>query len=185
MDEKLDRFRPSLEVLLSVKRQIINAGVDPDSIPMDWLDVAVAAMTRWVTQTPEGMRHIVNCLQFQWKPGLDDHHYEYASPNGEVFDIPPSKIHFFMGAAIAGNPVNPASLTITKREGSNCEGCGITSHCVKDVRNPVTDRIERLCNTCLFMSDNTHIARSGDPLVCRDCTKKDCAHHPSCHRRLA
>jgi hypothetical protein len=184
MEQKLDVFRPSPEVLMAVKRQIMNAGVDPDSIPMEWLDVMIAAMTKWITQTQDGTKYAVNWLQFQWKAGMDDHEYDYVVPGGAVMRIPANKVHFFMGAAISGNAVNPAHLVITKKESFQCEGCGIGAHCVKDAHNPERRNSERLCNTCLYMSDNIHLKRQGDPVICRECSKSDCSHHPSCQRML-
>jgi hypothetical protein len=183
--EKLDRFLPSLETTTSIKRQLINAGIDPDAIPEDWLVAIVAAMTKWQCQTQDGLKFVVNMLGFQWRKGLDDHVYEYDDHNtGVTHRIPPDKIYFFAGAAVAGNPVNPADITVSKPEHLQCEGCGISAHCVKEVWDASRGRSERLCNTCAVMSENPVVKQGGCPKKCDDCTKVCCYHHPKNMKRL-
>lgn len=176
-DGKLDAFIPSAETLAGVRRQLVDAGVDP--INEEWLLVVVSAMTKWQTTTADGMRFFVNSLGFCWKDGEDDKVYRYIDPQTQtVYDINPKDIHFFSGSAVRGVPIDVNSLEVYDRKAEQCEGCGICAHCLKEVRDPISDRLERLCNNCLWQSDNFRIKDQGDPMICEECTVTHCYHHP-------
>ena len=178
-DGKLDRFRPSLETLSGVRRQLVEAGIPPEQIPEDWLYTIVAAMTKWSTTSRDGLAFMVNSLGFNWKTGDDDKVYNYIEPNSQqVHEIPPKDVHFFSGASVKGFPVNPNDIEVSSRNLEQCEGCGVTAHCLIDVRDPVSDRIERLCNNCRLLSDNLSINGTGDPSTCNECTMRSCYHNP-------
>lgn len=182
--EKLDAFFPSAEVTEGVKRQLVNAGIDPNTIPMDWVVAAIAATHKWQQQTQEGLVHTVNLLGFKFKRGLDDHNYDYENPySGEIVRVPAHRVYFFAGASMLGRPVSPDSIIISKRETDQCESCGVSAHCLKTIRDPRTDRQERLCNNCISLHDSLTVNQQGEQRICRDCTKTTCFHHPANNRQ--
>lgn len=176
MDEKLDRFRPSPEVINNIRRQLVNAGIALEAIPHDWLVAIVAAMTKWECQTQSGMEFVVNLLGFQWKQGEDDKDYTYIY-EGKEHSIPSNKITFFSGAAAFGKPINPVNLLTEKKHHKNCESCGIQAHCIKDYRDASKDSFEGLCNACASYSDVAQIQAQTSLRVCQDCTCTSCYHH--------
>lgn len=179
MDEKLDEFLPSLETLSGVRRQLISAGIKAEDINEEWLVTVVAAMSKWMTRTTDGLEFVVASLGFQRRMGDDDKIYRYIEPTTQnVYEIPPNQVRFFAGAALKGFPINPIDLEVSERRTEQCEGCGIVAHCLKEVRDPISDRLERLCNNCLWQSDNWRIKDHGDPMICQECTVLGCHHHP-------
>lgn len=184
-DGKLDAFRPSLETLSGIRRQLVDAGIPTEQIPEDWLIAITAAMTKWISRDRHGMAFVVNALGFRWKTGDDDKIYRYIEPTTQnVYEIDPKQVHFFAGAAVRGVPTDPTNVEITERITEQCDGCGISAHCLTDIRDPVSDRIERLCNNCRTLSDNPRVRDKGDPMVCEECTVRDCYHHPRHMKRL-
>lgn len=183
--EKLDSFIPDADAIAGIKRQLVNAGIEPEAIPIDWLVAIVAGTTKWISQTPDGMSYVVNRLGFQWTQGKDDYVYEYNDyESGNSFVIKPKQIHFFAGAAINGKPVNPRLISSSKNKMEQCDGCGITSHCIKNVRDPAKDRLQSLCNACLYQSDSPRIKEMGNSIICNECTCLDCYHHPKAQTAL-
>lgn len=177
MEEKLDQFMPSMEMVAGVKRQLVAAGIAPEYIPMEWLNAIVAAVNKWHT-TKEGANTLFNQLGFQLIRGKDDKEYEYCDAWGNRYSIPPTQVMFVQGALVHGNPVNPGSIVVTSKVSAQCEGCGITGHCIEEIRNPSTDRIETLCNTCRAMHNNTRISSTASTNKCTSCTVVSCYHHP-------
>lgn len=179
MDSKLDRFFPSPETVAGVKRQLINAGIAPESIPQDWLAAIIAAQTKWQATTVDGSAFVVNSLGFQWTTGRDEFQYDFHDPNSmDIYKLKSDQVHFFAGAAVNGHPVNPTSIVASKRTTLQCEGCGIVSHCVKTVRDPSRDRLETLCNTCICHHEFSKVQDLGERDLCQRCTSTDCYHHP-------
>lgn len=181
---KLDKFLPNPDVVAGVKRQLIEAGVHPDSVPQDWLIATIAAMTKWQCQTAEGAAHVVNSLGFQWSTGKDEFQYDYHHTDGSIHRLKPNQIHFFAGAAINGKPVHPRCIVASKKQTAQCDGCGATTHCVKTVRDPSRDRLETLCNTCLTSHEISKVREHGRGDMCRRCTTVDCYHHPQSEKAL-
>jgi hypothetical protein len=179
MTEKLDGFRPSAEVLAGVRRQLVSAGVDPDTIPEDWLFAIVAAMTKWSFRTPSGLEFSLQWLGAQTKKGLDDFDYEYSdSQTGNSYQINPDRVMYFAGASVNGYPVDPQSIYSSKKEENQCDSCGTRRHCVKDVRDPVKDRLESYCNACLSYHDNPRLSSGCSVHKCETCTDVGCYHNP-------
>lgn len=180
MDEKLDAYRPAPETVAAIKHQLLKAGVQPETIIADeWIAAIIAAQSKWQAQTAEGLVYTAALLGFDSRRGLDDQCYSYIHPEtGEVKEYPSHKVAFYAGASLYGKPVNPHNILISKKLLNQCESCGISAHCLKDIRDPRRDLVEKLCNTCITLSDSPTINQHGEQRICRDCTVKSCAHHP-------
>jgi hypothetical protein len=176
--DKLDAFMPPAEVVEGVKRQMVNAGIDHTSIPVDWLVATIAAMNKW-SRTPDGLKYVINSMGFTWTRGRDDRLYEVYNPqNGEVYPVPSAHVVFFSGVAVRGHPIDQTLLQSFDKINQQCDSCGIRAHCIKEFRDPSKDRLESLCNYCLSMDDLKRVKFGGDPSICEECTVTTCAHHP-------
>lgn len=185
MVEKLDKFAPSPGVIAGVKRQLVNAGVAPESIPHEWLSAIIAAQTKWQCTSMDGMAYVVNTLNFQWTTGKDEFQYDFHDPNSmDVYKLKSGQVHFFAGAAVNGHPVHPNCIVASRRPTSQCDSCGIVSHCTKTVRDPSRDRLETLCNVCICMHEITKVQEQGSKDLCRHCTFTTCHHHPQSKRAV-
>lgn len=176
--ESLDNFIPPPEVLHGTLRQLEEAGLNPDAVPKDWLVTILAAMAKWC-RTPDGLKFLATSLGLRWDRGRDDRLYEYYNPEtGEVHPVPSEIIMFIRGIAIRGNVIDERLLNSFEKNHQRCDGCGMSSHCIKEVRDPRTDRLESLCNYCLSMDEMRRVKEQADPSVCDRCTVTTCAHHP-------
>jgi hypothetical protein len=177
-EEKLDRFLPSKEMYHGIKMQLVKAGIDPTAIPEDWLITILAAVSKWQLCTQDGIAETINNLGFDWTTGKDEVFYEYFSPVGTVEEVNSKDIHFFAGASIRGRPIKPSNIIISKRDEFSCSSCGVKTYCVKEVRNPVIDDIESICNACLTLHENRKMRDKTEGKECSTCTEHKCYHNP-------
>lgn len=177
-NRKLDNFRPDYETLQRIKRIIAESGIPPDTIDTEWVEAAIAATFKWQSKTHEGMKFTVNLLNFQWTRGLDEKKYHFTDNNGVLHAIPSDKVFFFAGASIKTDwgtfMVHPNSITIDKKETTNCDCCGSSVHCVTTVRDPSTDRLDSLCNGCIIRHESMRVRDQGRTDLCYSCSRKTC-----------
>lgn len=180
MHEKLDQFRPTLETAIAVRRQLANAGIDPAFVPEDWLISIVAATRKWIATTQPGAQDAVDLLGFEWSRGDPAYSYEVLSlVGGPDRQVESEDVMLIRGAVVGGEAIMPVRLRISKRESKHCDGCGIISHCIQEIRKPRTDALYSFCNRCLKHHDDPVFRDHSGSDTCAVCTKTSCSHHPS------
>lgn len=206
--EKLDRYFPPRKVLAGVRQQLLTAGVPAESLPEDWLPALLAATFKWMQTTEDGLEFGSRLFHFEFERGLDTRQYElttfekcqswdfcmnpeHCMPVGEVRpvrclrelqpnvkEVKSSDVYFYRGCIVERRPVPLARLEFYEKPKGSCEGCTITSHCLKEVKGAYSGTITNLCNHCVSYSESAQIRSEGDPSVCDACTVLKCVHHP-------
>ena len=161
-----------------MRRQISKAGLDPDSVPTIWVNIVGAAMAKWVSSTSEGFNYISNILEFEFAKGDDSQQYIVDTGDGAL-DLDADDVHTVYGCLVKGRPVAPSRLHSMDILTNECHGCGVVKHCVSDISNPVTSRLEWYCNHCLMYHEHPRVNDFGNSSRCLDCRAVDCSHHPS------
>lgn len=171
-------------MISGVKRQLVEAGIDPDSIPMDWLEAASAATFKWMAETADGGLFGANILELEWFRGEDEKQYRLHDHQQQVIKpVKSEDVYLLRGAIVNGKSVPFSQLSSVNKESENCDCCGIISHCTKIVKDPVTERLERLCNHCMARHEHPKIRDEGDDSLCRNCTMLSCSNNPVKQRR--
>jgi len=169
---------------LGVKRQLVEAGIDPDAIPMDWLEASVAATFKWMSETSEGGLHGANILELEWFRGDDGNQYKIHDHQQQAIrSVKSEDVYFLRGAVIEGRTVPFSQVSSSRKENESCDCCGINSHCTKDIRDPSLDRMERLCNNCMIKHEHPKVRDEGDQSRCENCTVLTCPNNPARERR--
>jgi len=197
MTEKLDQYAPTLERVLGIKRQLLRAGIPEDHIPSDWMPAIIAAMEKWIITTDDGLDYISSLLGFQTRQGDSDKEYTLIDNiNQNHKSVKNTQVVFFDGVIVHGRPVPimnpdlkefipPLELEISESTKNKCDSCGIVSHCLKEVLEPYTEKLECLCNFCLSHHENPKVSDYGGFRVCQECSVHSCHHHPSKERKRA
>ena len=181
--EKLDEFLPCDDVLHGIKRELTRAGVPEEDIPLDWLPAISAAFGKHISTTEEGYNYISDLLNFHWQQGEINKQYTVLNAIGQpIKEVNPGLVYIFTGVLADGKKVAPSLLQITELPLFKCDGCGVRTHCVKDVINWKRDNIESLCNTCLTYSDDPKQKDEAYPGLCEECTDIMCIHNPDLNR---
>lgn len=195
MTEKLDHFDPTLEMILGIKRQLLQAGIPEEEIPYDWLRSMIAATCKWFITTQDGLEHFSRLFCFDLKAADDDKDYLLVDNiNRTTIALENKQVTFFEGVMVDGRPV---AIADTTREGpipalelefsdsskNQCEDCGIVSHCLKEIRVPFTEKLMALCNYCLTYHVHPRVSEQGGTRICQECTVTSCRHHPASTRR--
>jgi hypothetical protein len=191
MTEKLDPYAPTLERVLGIKRQLLRAGIPEEQIPMEWLSAIIAATEKWIVTTDEGLSYISELLDFKTRPGDSDKEYALIDNTTQIHHrLKNTQVTFFEGVMVNGRPVPifdpyaqefipPLELDILESSKNKCDGCGIVSHCLKEILEPFSEKLEHLCNYCLTYHEHPRVNDQGGIRICQDCTVKNCQHHPS------
>lgn len=190
MTEKLDPYAPTKERLRAIKRLLLRAGIPDELIPEDWVSATIAAMEKWILTTDEGMGYIGSLLGFSIRYGDSDKEYTLIdNVNGNHKSLKNTQVLFFEGIVADGHPVPqvnlenknfipPLELDISESAKDKCDCCGIVSHCLKEILNPASDKLECLCNYCISYSEHPRVNAYGGFDVCQECTVRSCCHHP-------
>ena len=183
--EKLDGFLPDGETLYGIKRQLVNAGVREEDIPRDWVSAISAAFAKYISTSQEGYSYISNLLNFHWQQGKINKQYTILNDIGRpIRDINPRSIYIFTGAIADGERIPLSQLLIEDLPLFKCDGCGVRTHCVKEVINWKKDNLESLCNVCLTYSDIPKQRDEATPGLCDECTDIMCTHNPEQTKNL-
>lgn len=186
MTEKLDPFAPSSESLNGTKQQLLKAGILEEEIPQDWLTAILAAHDKWLLTTENGLKQFSRFFCFNLKGGDDDTDYFVVNNATNVTtNVKTSDVWFFNGVVVRGIPMHvadsrrqgaipPLELEISEKTKNQCEGCGIFAHCIKDVSDPYTERIETLCNHCITLHEHPKVNDLGGSKVCELCNSQKC-----------
>lgn len=179
MTATLDQFRPTVETLQAIKRQIADAGVSLESIPNDWAEVIIAATAKWIATTPDGVASVAKLLNLECFPGSDDKEYIYYPDVGpRELPVKPENILFLKGIVIDGMPAFTSLLDIKQKKEESCEDCGIISFCTKVILEPAAGRhLMRLCNFCISHHSHPRVYDQGNKEDCKRCPKTTCAHN--------
>lgn len=179
MHEKLDQYLPTMEILSQVRRQLVDAGVEPDHIPQDWLAAIIAATRKWVASSPDGACDAINLLGFEWSQGDPSCLYEVLSlTTAPARQVKSEDVYFFRGIMADREPIMPVRLKISKKESKTCDSCGIISHCVQEIRHPRTERLSSYCSNCLSNHEDIWFRDYRDTNECSSCPKDTCSHNP-------
>lgn len=174
----LSDFRPDMSMVVDIKRELTSAGVEGDSIPMDWLEAIAAATFKWIATKPDGLRQVSNLLKGSWSKGRPDEVYTLNHEEIKHDDV------YFMKAVLVKRQMIPAnSLKIKDKFKVRCDECGTSSHCVKDVYLHLKDRTDSYCNACLTQSDDLRLRDNGDMGMCSLCPDTTCVHNHIHFRR--
>jgi hypothetical protein len=161
---------------MAVKRQLINAGIEPETIPHDWLEASIAAVSKWIQQTEEGVQFVGSLLYFDTQKGNDDKEYRVIDDVNHRIDIVASgNIMFVEGCFVNSRPTPLSHLEISEKPREQCESCGILAHCVPAIPAPAS---EQLCNHCTVSHEHPRVYERGSNSICTDCPVRTCAHHP-------
>lgn len=179
MTEKLDKFRPSPETLAGVRTQLVNAGIDPYDIPNVWVEATVAATAKWIQQTEAGLDFVSRLLHLSYERGRDNKDYEIVDDDTLLVEtVKPEDIFMISGCIANRRPVPFHSVNVCEKETSQCDSCGITSHCLQNVTDPFSGKLQELCNRCITYHEHPRIHELGGRGVCEMCSVKSCKHHP-------
>jgi len=180
MSEKLDHYTPTQTTLHGVQRQLVEAGIEPEQIPSDWLFAIVAATRKWIAETGDGAQDAAGLLGLEWFPGDPSNEYKVLSHfNAPDKVVKPENVLFFRGVMVGGGAIPFSTLRISKRGSESCDSCGIIQYCVKTTRDPALDRLTSLCNTCMVGHESFVVKDQGDPTLCARCAEESCSYHPS------
>lgn len=206
--EKLDAYCPPLEAVAGVRQQLLNAGVPPEIFPERWFPEIIAAMAKWMQTTEDGLKFGARLFHFDFQRGMDTHQYEvthyekcqgrdfcmnrgHCMPNGVaqpvrclrelqpiVKEVNSTDIYFFKGCISERQPIPLSAVAFYEKPKGQCEGCGITSHCLRPVSGAYSGTTTDQCNHCVSYSDSPRVRSEGDPSICDSCTDLRCTHHP-------
>jgi hypothetical protein len=149
----------------------------------------IAAMTKWTATTKEGLEFVSKLLGFNIKQGESDKDYILIdNVNRKQEQLKNTRVTFFEGVLVDGHPIpvvspdnifiSPIELEILETTKNKCDGCGIVSHCLKEILEPFSDKLEYLCNYCITYHEHPRVNESGGYNICKDCTVFKCQHHP-------
>lgn len=170
--------------MTGVIRQLVNAGIPYDSIPKEWSEAIVAATVKWLTNTREGVEDALSMFNIEYARGSSEKEYFVTDENEtRSTEIPPDDVLFIRGIIAKGFPISPKRLSISVRDLNQCEDCGVSAHCLVDVRCPGTDKIRNLCNKCVTYHENPRVQDLGSKDRCYRCSVSSCPNHP--HKTLS
>lgn len=190
MTEKLDSYRPSLEMTQGIRHQLQRAGINSDDIPMQWDEAIIAATIKWFLTTQDGLEYFSRLFCCEGKKGEDDKEYAISdNVNNRLISIKNSDVWLFEGALVGGRPmplmdphrkgvIPPLELEISETYKNKCDGCGIVSHCLKYLMDPYTEESSHLCNYCVTFHEHPKVNDCGGLRYCEECTVQGCKHHP-------
>lgn len=172
-------FRPSGTELTGITRQLVSAGFDHADIPKQWLEVIVAGALKYYTNSREGLSAMAHRLRLEGYSGNSDNIYDVVTDEEDrVNTVDPDDIVFVRGVFAGGRPIFFKQLGISDKERKQCEDCGILGHCLIDVREPKSDRLISLCNSCVAQHESPRINDLASLKTCEGCTSVGCVHHP-------
>lgn len=176
-DEKLDGFLPDEETLYSIRRKLVDAGVE--DVNMEWLRAVSAAFVKHISTSKEGYNYISRLLNFHWQQGANTKEYLVLDRNGEVCrEADAEQVHIFSGCLVNGVAVRPSNIRIREKPGYRCDDCGTRAHCVTETLNYRRDDLESLCNTCLKHAEEQRQQNLHSSGMCHECDDLNCPHNP-------
>lgn len=183
--------------MAGIKRQLLRAGIPEEHLPIDWIPAIIAAMEKWITTTDDGLQYISDLLGFRIRPGESDKDYTLIDNiNQNHQSLKTTQVAFFDGVLVRGRPVPimdptlrdfipPLELEISESTKNRCDGCGIVSHCLKEILEPYSERLESLCNYCVTHHEYLRVNDHGEDRVCQECSVSNCHHHPTKQKQIS
>jgi len=199
MTEKLDQHAPTIERVLGTKRQLQRAGIPDRDIDLisSWIPAILAAEEKWRITTDEGLTYLMRMLEAKIQFGESDKDYTLVDNVRQTqHSLKNKQVVFYEGVLVQGRPVAivdprvknfipPLELDISEKAKSQCDGCGIVAHCLKEVVEPFSEKIEHLCNFCLTHHEHPRINALGGSGTCEECSVRTCQQHPEHRRNVA
>ena len=168
----LSDFRPTGSMVQDIKRELVNAGINGENIPVDWLEAIAAATFKWIASKPEGLKQASRLLQATWKQGAMNEEYFFHGGKVQHDDV-----YFMQATMVKGEMVPPSSVESKDKYKVQCDECGGSVHCVRDVYNYNKDRTDSLCNACLSQNEDLRLREHGDQSLCDICPDTTCVHN--------
>ena len=177
-------------MVVGIKRQLLRAGIPEEELPIEWIPAIITAMEKWIVTSDDGLKYISNLLGFKMRYGDSDKDYTLIDNiNQDHKSLKNTQVMFFEGVIVHGRPVPimdphvkefipPIELEISESTKNKCDSCGIVSHCLKEVLEPYTEKLECLCNYCLSHHESPRVSDHGGSYICQECSVHNCHHHP-------
>lgn len=146
--------------------------------------------------TEDGLKYASQIFKFKIEQGEDTKEYILVdNVNRCVHELKNTQVWFYEGYIVDGVPVPLASsqnekfippyeLEFTEITRIKCEGCGIVSHCTKEVLDPIADNLLQLCNFCLTHHEHPRVSELGGYSKCQQCSQLRCSNHPQNVRKI-
>lgn len=204
--EKLDNYFPPPEAIAGVRQQLLTAGVAAENLPEDLIPAVLAAASKWMQTTTDGLHFGARLFHFEVDRGQDNRQYEithYEKCQGRDFCLNPehcmpertgrpsrclrelqpvvkevksTDIYFFHGCIAERRPVSPVAVDSYEKEKNTCELCTITAHCVSQVTEAYSKIKTDQCNRC--RSASYALTKAEAHPSCDGCSVVRCLHHP-------
>lgn len=170
-----------------MKQQLLQAGIDNDHIPHDWLPAIIAATEKWLT-TDDGLKHVCRLFNLKARNANSDNEYTLIdNVNRSAKTVKNSQVWLLEGVVVDGKPVSvltpgtnqdiqPLELEISEKNKNKCDSCGILAHCLTEIREPRTDNLMSYCNYCAYHNEDLRIRDNASLEVCSSCTVSTCSH---------
>ena len=171
MQERIQK--PPKEVVTYVNSLLLERGIH---IPYGNIDISVAAMCHWLTETRRGQEYMAYILKLDTSQGRHENEYlEKDKYTHLTKEIKPDNIIFLRGCIVDGKAYPASQIEINKRESESCESCGCSTVCIKEIETHYGTK--KLCSHC-SSSDEVLEVRNSCDLTCEECTFSGCSWHP-------
>lgn len=147
-------------------------------------------MTKWLIKTEDGVKYTSRLFNFDLKQGENDKEYTLVdNESRRTYPLKNTSVWFFSGVLVDGVPtpiVDPHrnghlpkyELEIEDSAKNKCDSCGIVSHCLKEVMDPYSEKLQSLCNYCLTYHENPRVKDFGGIENCNKCSVIKCKNKP-------
>lgn len=178
-------------MMQTVRGILTRAGVAEEDLPSRADQEAVVAATiKWLLTTDGGSEFFSHHFCLKGKHGDADKDYAVIdNVVQKMHTVKNTDVWFFEGVLVRGQPMpisdpqvinstSPYELDIISKEKNKCEGCGIISHCVKEILDPFDDQMKDMCNFCITYHEHPKVNDIGGLRNCEECSVINCRHHP-------
>ena len=179
-----------MENLIGTKRQLLKAGIVEEEFPSDRMIASIiAAHTKCSLLLEDGLKDFSRLFCFDLKAAESNKEYFVVNNiTKKITDVENTDVWFFEGAIVRGVPmvisnpqregaIPPLELEISESTKNQCDGCGILTHCLREITDPYTRRPSSLCNHCITSHEHPKVNDEGCSKRCEECSVYSCPHH--------